>query len=514
MALHKIPRRSFIQSSLALGGSLALGLPQPTWAKTTPKSGGNLRVGLLGGGPTETLDAHIPTTAPDGLRVPLLYDALFTLDNNCQITPALAESIEADPTATIWTIRLREAYFHDGRQVTAKDVISTFHRIADPDNPKYGAVGIKPFDMASFEVLDQRTLRFKTKTPLAAMVELLAFFHSYSIVPSDYDPLNPIGSGPFKLESFTAGDQSVFSRFDDYYLGKPNLDSFTIITRFSDNNAAYNALQAGEIDVFSYAPLSLAKKVEAASAGDIKALVSNPSQWVPFSMAVDMAPFDNVDVRTAFKLMIDRQQMINVALNGYGAVANDVFSPRDVDFDDSLIRAYDPDQAKSLLKKAGHENLKVELITADISTGAVESAQVLSQQASRIGVDVKVTRVPTDTFWSQNYLKSAFSQNFWGYSPYISQVSQCMIDGAPYNETHWADEGYRKLYDEAQSTLDPVKRREIVRAMQRIDFDQSGYIIPSFNVVVDLMRNNVMGFEKSSNGYPLGTMMFSRAWID
>ncbi|MFO1107247.1 MAG: ABC transporter substrate-binding protein [Amaricoccus sp.] len=512
MTLYRLPRRSFIKSSLVLGTAMALG-PRTLFAQEAPKSGGNLRLALLGGGPTESLDAHTPTTAPDGLRGPALYDALFTLDNGGNIVPALAESIEADPTASIWTIRLREALFHDGRPVTANDVIATFRRIADPDSPKYGAAGLEPFDMTSFEVLDPRTLRFKTKVPFSAMTEVLSFYPNYSIVPADYDPAKPIGSGPFKVESFTPGDQSVFSRFDDYYLGKPYLDSLTVTTRFSDANAAYNALQSGEIDVFSYAPLNLAKRVEAAGGGPIKALVSNPGQWVPFSMAVDTAPFDNVDVRTAFKLMIDRQQMINVALNGYGQVANDVFSPHDVDFDDSLVRPHDPDQAKALLKKAGYENLSVELVTADIATGAVQSAQVLAQQAAKIGVTVKVNRVPTDTFWSQNYLKSAFSQNFWGYSPYVAQVSQCMIKGAPYNETHWEDEAYRKLYDEVQSTLDPARRSEIVRAMQKIDFEQDGYIIPSFNVIADLMRENVMGFEKSSNGYPLGTMMFAKAWL-
>lgn len=512
MTLYRLPRRSFLKSSLVLGSTIALN-PRMAFGQDAPKSGGNLRVALLGGGPTETLDVHTPTTPPDGLRGPALYDALFTVNNDGQVIPALAESAEADATASVWTIRLREAVFHDGRPVTASDVIATFQRIANPENPKYGAAGLQPFDMSSFEVLDPRTLRFKTKVPFSALTEVLSAYFNYSIVPADYDPARPIGSGPFKVESFIPGDQSVFSRFDDYYLGKPYLDSLTVVTRFADANAAYNALQSGEIDVFSYAPLNLAKQVQGSGAGPIKALVSNPGQWVPFSMAVDIAPFNNNDVRTAFKLLIDRQQIIDVALNGYGQVANDVFSPRDVDFDHTLIRPYDPEQAKALLKRAGYENLEVELVTADISTGAVQSAQVFAQQAAKIGVSVKVNRVPTDTFWGQHYLQSAFSQNFWGYSPYVAQVSQCMIEGAPYNETHWTDEGYRKLYDEVQSTLDPTKRREIVRAMQKIDFEQSGYIIPSFNVVADLMRENVMGFEPSSNGYPLGTMMFNKAWM-
>jgi ABC-type dipeptide transport system, periplasmic component len=128
----------------------------------------------------------------------------------------------------------------------------------------------------------------------------------------------------------------------------------------ADETAGYNALQGGQVDVFANAPLALAKQV--GSAGAIKALVSKPGQWTPFTMRVDQPPFDNPDVRMALRSWSIASRS-SISPQRLGQVANDVFAPWDPCYDSSLKRGRDLEQAKFLLKKAGQENLSLELVT-------------------------------------------------------------------------------------------------------------------------------------------------------
>jgi peptide/nickel transport system substrate-binding protein len=334
----------------------------------------------------------------------------------------------------------------------------------------------------------------------------------FSIVPVGYDPKVPVGTGAFQYKEFTPGEQGVFTRFDGYWReGQPLLDSITIVGSFADATAAFNALQGGEVDVFASAPLALVNQV--GEDGPIKKLVSKPGQWTPFVMRVDHPPFDNPDVRMAFRLMVDRKQIIDLAFSGYAEIGHDVFSPADPCYDASWKRERDVEKAKALLKKAGQDNLIVELVTSDIAAGVVQSAQVFAQQAKDAGVTVNVRQVTPDIFFGEQYTKWPFAQDIWYYAPFMGQVVQSSLEGSPYNETHWNHPEYTRLYNEAQATPDAAKRCEILHAMQKIDFEEGGYIIPAFNQGVDLMASSVNGFAPAATGIPLGNFGFRTAWM-
>jgi peptide/nickel transport system substrate-binding protein len=495
-------------ASLPFAGAMA----RTAWAQT-PKKGGNLRVAILGGGSSDTMDAHGSVSVPDTARVFAMYEGLVQLDSDGKVVNALAESLEANSNATEWTIRLKPGLkFHNGKSVTAEDVAFSYRRVANPDSPFAGASGLKPLDLANLKVMDDRTIRFPALAPFAALPDLISASHMYSIVPVGYDPKAPVGTGAFQYKEFAPGEQGVFTRFDGYWReGEPNLDSITIIGSFADATAAFNALQGGEIDVFASAPLALVNQI--GDGGALRKLVSKPGQWTPFVMRVDHAPFDNPDVRMAFRLLVDRQQIVDLAFSGYAAVGADVFSPADSCYDSAWKRSRDVDQAKALLKKAGQENLVVELVTSDIAAGVVESAQIFAQQAKDAGVTVNVKQVTPDIFFGEQYTNWPFAQDIWYYAPFMGQVVQSSLEGAPYNETHWNDPDYARLYNEAQATPDHAKRCEILRAMQKIDFERGGYIIPAFNQGVDLMAANVEGFTPAATGIPLGNFGFRTAWM-
>ena len=169
--------------------------------------------------------------------------------------------------------------------------------------------------------------------------------------------------------------------------------------------------------------------------------------------------------------------------------------------------------AKSLLKKAGQEGLTVELNTADFAVGVLQAAQVFAEQAKAAGVTVKVNQVPVGTFYGPNYLQWTFAQDFWGYSPYLSQVAQGSLSSSPFNETHWNDPEYVSLYKQANATTDESKRKDLVYAMQKIDFDRGGYIIAAYNKLLDITTSRVHGFEPAGTGIVLGNADWAHAWM-
>jgi peptide/nickel transport system substrate-binding protein len=468
------------------------------------KAGGALRVGATGGGAKDTIDAHRPTADTDIMRVWNLYESLAVRTPDfSELEMLLAESIEPDKRPDSWTIRLKPGLtFHNGKPVTADDVIFSLRRIVDPKDPKVGAASIGYIDEKALRKLDDRTVRVPLKFANSGFPDDLGQYFN-SIVPTDYDPKQPVGTGPFKYESFSPGQQSVFTKFADYWeKGKPFVDKLTIID-FADDTARVNALLGGQVDAIDNLPAAQLSSIKGNP--NLRVLVSETGAWQPFTMRIDAPPFDDVRVRQAFRLMVDRKQMVDQVLSGQGRIANDLYAPYDPAYAKDLPqREQDLEQAKSLLKQAGRENLSVELVTAPVFQGIVEAAQVFAQQAKGAGVNVKVRKVDSGTFYGDNYLKWPFAQDFWATRTYLSQVAQGDLPNSPFNETHWTLPEFGKLIAQARAELDDTKRAQILHDAQKMQYDQGGYIIQYFSNIIDAYSAKIGGFAEAKCGFPFG----------
>jgi peptide/nickel transport system substrate-binding protein len=331
-----------------------------------------------------------------------------------------------------------------------------------------------------------------------------------AIVPTDYDPANPVGTGPFKYESFTPGEQSRFVRNPDYWEnGKPLADELVIID-FTDDTARVNALLGGQVEAITNLPAAQIAQVQANQA--FKVLISETGAWQPFTMRVDASPFDDNRVRQAFRLIVDRQQMVDQVLSGQGRIANDLYAPYDDAYASELPqRQQDLEQAKSLLKQAGREGLTVELVTAPVFQGIVQAAQVFTEQAKGAGVNVKLRKVDSGTFYGDNYLSWPFAQDFWATRVYLAQVAQGDLPDSPFNETHWKDPKFVQLIQDARAELDAAKRKEILVEAQTMQYEQGGYIIPYFSNIIDGYSAKIGGFAEAKSGFPFGNYWFKNA---
>src|SRR4051794_645943 len=519
--LDELTRRDVLRRGIAGGAALSAGgllaacggssgssssSTQSGGATTTGKlrTGGVLRVGATGGGAKDTIDAHKPTSDPDIMRVWNLYESLAVRTPDfSKLQMLLAESIESGGKPDTWTVRLKPGItFHNGKPVTADDVIFSLQRITDPKDPKVGNASISYIDRKNLKKVDDRTVRIPLKLANSNFPDDLGQYFN-AIVPTDYDPKNPVGTGPFKYQSFTPGQRSVFTKNPNYWeSGKPYADQLVIID-FTDDTARTNALLGGQVEAINNLPAAQVASVKGNP--NLKVLNSQTGAWQPFTMRIDAAPFDDNRVRQAMRLIVDRDQMVAQVLSGYGRVANDLYAPYDPAYAKDLPqRKQDLEQAKALLKQAGRENLTVELTTAPVFQGIVEAAQVFAEQAKGAGVNVKVKKVDSGTFYGDNYLKWPFAQDFWATRTYLAQVAQGDLPNSPFNETHWGKGKFESLIKQARGEVDDAKRADILHEAQQMQYEQGGYIIPYFSNIIDAYSAKVSGFAEAKSGFPFG----------
>jgi peptide/nickel transport system substrate-binding protein len=510
-------RREFLlnasKGTVLLGSAALLGACGSSATSPAPsgaKRGGTLLAGISAGSSSDTLEGSNPINFCDWARAFNLYNGLIYKDASGAEQLQLADEITSNATATRWVIRLKKGVtFHNGKTVTADDVIFTFRRIVK--NSFEGASGLALVEMSSLRALDNYTVELTTTAPYSTFIDTLGDWY-YFILPVGYDPAHPVGTGPFKYKSFTPGTESVFVRNGDYFVaGLPYLDEL-IISDYPDDTARLDALESGAVDCIDQIPPAAVATVKSTPGSKI---LMGGYLWNPITMRVDVAPFDDVRVRQAMRLIANRPDLIKSSLDGYGVIGNDLFGRFDPDYDTSLPQRHqDLDQARSLLRAAGQSDLHVPLYTGDVANGIVEGATVFAQQARSAGVTVDIVNMTPGDFFGPTYLQRAFSQDTWSSgTPYFTQVSLSMLPNSPFNETHWNDSQYTALYHEAEAELDSAKRRELAWEMQKIEWNNGGYLIYSYFDIVDGYRDNVHGLVPSEVGWSLGNYGFDRVWL-
>lgn len=520
-----VSRRGFVTTmglgvgALAIPGLLAACSPiesaGPNPAAGKPTYGGSLRVGLFGGSAKDSLDALRAVTEADMARSIQLFDTLLTHDDDFNVQPGLAEEVEGSADATEWTIRLREGVeFHNGKSLTAADVAATLRFVTDPDNPGAGAARLANMDRDGMEIMDERTLRVRFATGYAAFVDALADAgtSAFRVVPEDYDVRNPVGTGPFTFESFTPGERSVFKKNPNFWRnGEPYVDE-VILINLTDDAARVNALISGQVDAIASVPTSQIQVLEANS--DFGVVNSETGGWNPITMRVDIAPFNDARVREAFRLIADRQQMVDQVLAGRGTPANDIFARFDPAYNSGLAqRKIALDKAKSLLAEAGQSNMEIQLVTAPVAAGLVEAAQSFAEMAAQAGVKVNVLKVDGSTFFSKHFINAPLSQSYWATRNYLLQAADSMLPESPYNETHWANEEWQQLVNTAFQTIDDTERTNLIQRAQEIEHREGGYINWGWYDNADGVRKGVNGFVPNKAGISLSSYRLRTAWM-
>jgi peptide/nickel transport system substrate-binding protein len=476
------------------------------------KTGGRLRVGHVGGGDAEGFNPATGSTFIDASRFYNLYDPLTRVNPDFSYAPALALEWTPNADSTEWEIKLRpDVVWHDGKPFTADDVIYTMRLMGDEAHISHASVANVRLDELS--KVDDVTLVVPLNSSNARLID--SFVQQNTVIVQDgaTDYTNPVGTGPFKFQEFTVGQRSLCVRNEEYWdEGKPYVDEWEDIS-IDDESARINALLAGEIDMMSQLSFTQARAQQ--DAGEIQVIAAPSPAIQVFLMAVDRPPFDDPLVRQAFRLIADRQALVDTALQGFGSLGNDLVG-RDLPFFADLpVREQDLEQAKSLLAEAGKENLEVTLQTSDIVPGFVEAATLFAEMAKGAGVTVNVKKEAANAYFDTNklYTKVDFGQSFWTVSSVGLWYEQALLSDAVWNETHWRDPEFDELVRSAQGAPDEATATDLWNQVQQIQYDEGGYIVWANVSIVDAAANHVKGIVPSAF-FNLGGWNYRDVWLD
>ncbi len=481
-------------------------IPPPTATKPAPAATATKVVKTLrfalseAQGPKETTDPAFGISFPDAARISAIYDQLVELDDSFKPKPMLAESWEFNDKADVWTFKLRQdVKFHDGSKLTAKDVVYSFQRILDPKTASPGAGEMAGIDPAGIKAVDDYTVRFSLPQPMVDL--LLTINNRFTWIVKEGATSSDLkskgmGTGPFKLDKFTPGeDPTVVVRNKDYWKqGVPQVDTieFRSIVEPSARSAA---LQRGQVDIIEDVPMAEIKNLQGSKG--IEVISERSGAWDAFVMMVDKPPFNNNKVRLALKYCMDRPKIMDLVLQGHGQVANDVPVPPWVEYAlQDPPRGRDIAKAKSLLAEAGYsKGLDLELYISNTRPWWIDLATVFQQLAAEAGINITLKNSSADTYWSEVWMKKPFCMTGWSARAADAMLSVAFMSKAEWNETHWYRSDWDALIFKARQTVDKAQRTTIYQQAQKMIVDEGGVLIPYFSDSLAGKRVAVTGWK-------------------
>ncbi len=513
----KISRREFLAGVSALG--LTAALSSPLWTTparaSVPKKGGRLRIGLSGASTADDLDSGGACCDPiwELNIVRQVRNCLVEIDPTGKPIPELAVSWESTPDASKWVFKIRkDVEFHNGKTLDANDVIYSINHHRGKDSKSSAKAIISP--IKDIKANGKDTVIFELEYGYADMPALMAEYHM-QIVPDNYKSWQDgMGTGGYILKDFEPGVRAFSIRNPNYWKeGRAHFDEIECIG-IGDTSSRTSALKAGRIDLMDQPDPKTAALLNKHPGIQVLRVPGLRHYTIP--MLTNMAPYDNNDVRLALKYAIDREVLVKQILNGMGMVGNDhPIAPVNRYYASELPqRKYDPDKAKYHIKKAGMEGHKFNLHAADGAyAGAIDSAVLIQESASKAGITINVVREPNDGYWVNVWRKKPWCFCSWSGRPTEDMMfSIAYAEGAAWNDALWKNEKFNKLLKEARAELDVKKRREMYAEMQRIVRDEGG-------TVVHMFADNVMAattklkFEEPMSGFqPLDGQKCTEKW--
>lgn len=496
MIEHGASRRDVIGWLGALGiGAAAAGTmftDRKQAHAATPKRGGRLIMVHDHHGPADTLDPAQLGGTIDYFRGRMFYGSLVRLTPNLGYEPELAEEILSNGDATVWTFKIRRGVtFHDGKTLTADDVIYSMNRHLGPDSVSLSASLVSMVDR--WEKVDDYEVRAVLKTPNADLPNALGTYHFKIVRDGEKDFSKGIGTGPYRVAEFRPGVRAIGTRFEDYwdegaYLDE--LESFAI----GDPVSRVSALLAGDVDGIANLPPKSIETIENTAGKEIWSLESGA--YINIACRMDMMPSGNADLIKAMQYLMDRDRLVNGVFKGHSAPGNDQpIGPAYFDHcPDIPQRALDPDKAKWHFQKSGVGSTAVPIVAAEVNPGCIDQCVFLQQQASRIGLTIDVKKVTTDGYWSAIWKKAPICVSGWNMRPTANiLLTLGYKSDSKLNESYWKDARFDELLVNVRSVTDPDLRRQMYCDMQTMIYESGGTILPAHRNYIDAVGSYVQG---------------------
>lgn len=447
-----------------------------------------------------------------------IVETLVILDEKMAPKPWLATSWEVSNDGLIWTLHLREkVYFHDGTPFNADAVKANIERI-EKQRPGF-LVKLK-----SIEVVDEYTIRFTFSEPFAPFAETLAWGTLFAIVsPGAIDEkgnvIKPIGTGPFKFQEHIPGDRLVMMRNKGYWGGIPKLERI-VLKAIPDHETRIKALEAGEVDLITdNLPhhVSMLKRNP-----ELKMFIepASTSHFIIFNN--NKTPFDNVRVRQAVRYAIDRNAIVEHAMEGVAIVGGGIVPPsleKWVHPDIGVVE-YNPEKARQLLAEAGWKDsdgdgildkdgkeLKVRfaLNTEYLALYPHQiMAEIIQSKLRDVGIEVKLVTLEKGAYFDG--LKAGDFEICFDAYPFLTGEPDFVFYRSFHSKGDWnsrfgmfyGNPRVDELLELGRRTIDFQKREEIYHKVEEIIAEEVPLFTLCYGKTINAMRDYVQGFDRYS----------------
>ncbi|BBI31368.1 ABC transporter substrate-binding protein [Cohnella abietis] len=474
-----------------------------------PKDGGNLIIAV--GSDPVVLN---PLYAGDRVSLTIdqaLYAPLFQV-NSGKKTFYLADSLTPSADNLTYTLKLKSGLtWHDGEKLTADDVVFTIEKILDEKQNSFlrgnFIIGGKPIQAVK---VDETTVDFKLPQVNPAFESTLVqitpipkhIFENEANIEKSTKNNTPVGSGAFKFKEYKTGEYVTLERFDNYFSGKPHLDSVTYRVA-KDTNAANLALQSGEINIKYLDPQDV-PTIQATNKFEILPYSEGRLGYVMYNQNSDTGLLKKKEVRQALAYALNREELIQVAYTSkeYADPAKSILTP-DVLFQTNDVATFDNDaeKAKELLKAAGVKNLKLRFIVKS-GDKAQEAISLYTQQKLKaIGVDVELKSMDASA-WVAKFIDQKatdYELAITGYIMSFDPDSYSILytsDGSS-NYSHYANKEVDELFKQGAGEADAAKREAIYKKIQEITADDAAIYPIAYTKTIVAVDKKYGGIEEA-----------------
>lgn len=443
-----------------------------------------------------------------------LYNSLVALTPDNELIAELATSWDVSEDGTVYSFTLREGVtFHNGEVFNADSVVATWTFSADPSNDyaqDYAQV-------VEVEVIDEYNVRMITAAPNPIFLTQVA--NGWAMLPPAYlaevgiegFEAAPVGTGPFRFVERVAGDRIVMEANPDYWQeGLPRVERL-VFRIIPDATTRLAAIQTGEVDIVNRLSADLATVLEMNPDVQIITYPNDRVYYVAFKNVGNGVgtPLEDVRVRRAFNLAVNRQGIIDAIFGGQAALVSGFVMSTNLGFDESIEPfPFDPDAARELLAEAGYaDGFAISMgCPTDAYLNINEVCLAIQRDLGRVGIDVTVEFKTSNSFWSQPQYGAVGPMYVDSWSTNlgeaINRLQGALIPGNYY--TGWEDENLANLIRQIESTVDRDERAALYVELQRVMFDDPPFIYLYQPFIFEAIRSNVQGYDPQPNeGYSL-----------
>ncbi|CAE6737796.1 Glutathione-binding protein GsiB [Paraburkholderia aspalathi] len=511
-------RRGVLRAMAAAGmmsvtGAGLLTASGEAFAQAKPKQGGKIRVATQSASAADTLDPAKGALGTDYVRGFMFYNCLTELDSHLGAKMALATALETTD-ATVWVVKLRPGVqFHDGKSLAPADVVYSIMRHKDP------ATASKAKTLADqikeVKATGPNEVTITLEGPNADLPVILATSHFQIIKDGTKDFKTAVGTGPFKVKEFSPGVRTVGVKNEKYWKpGLPHLDEVELIG-IGDESARVNALLSGDVQLIN--AVSPRSTTQIKGAGGFSVLETKTGLYTDLVVRDEGGITGNDDFRRGMMYLQDREQMRRAIFQGYGAIGNDQpIDPTNKYYLAGLPqRAFDPDKAKFHFQKAKVGSAPIQIFASPAAEGSVEMAMFLQQVAPQAGLNLQVSRVPSDGYWSNHWMKHPLGFGNVNARPSADVIfTQFFKSDAPWNEANWKSPKFDQMLLAARGEPDDAKRKKIYGDMQVLVHETGGVGIPLFQSSLDAYTTKLKGLGSIPLAGLMGFMFAENVWLD